>query len=245
MSLSLVSVNIEGSKHLDRVLGFLEVEMPDVLCVQELNQKDVVFFEATLSAKSFFVPMAIGSEGPYGIGIFARAHTHRQFSLQYGGQGGPLQKGNHENVDIEHETQQYSLAVCEVEKGGQQYTVATTHFPVTVKGEPTDFQRGDMRTLLEKVAEVGDVVLCGDFNAPRGGEVFSMLAATLTDNIPPQYKTSLDLELHRSGKVRPHELADKMVDGLFTSQRYRASNVSLRPGVSDHQAIVATINHKA
>ncbi len=37
------------------------------------------------------------------------------------------------------------------------------------------------------------------------------------------------------------ELADKMVDGLFTTPAYRASDVRLQFGVSDHVAIVATI----
>ena len=32
-----------------------------------------------------------------------------------------------------------------------------------------------------------------------------------------------------------------MVDGLFTTPKYIASNVKLEPGVSDHMAIVANI----
>ena len=45
--------------------------------------------------------------------------------------------------------------------------------------------------------------------------------------------------LHRAGPL------DLMVDGLFLSPHYRASNVQLAAGVSDHQAVVATLEATA
>ncbi len=69
-----------------------------------------------------------------------------------------------------------------------------------------------------------------------------MLAPKYKDNIPSHYKTSIDAALHRAGKERPEGLADKMVDGLFTTPGYTAVDVRLQFGVSDHAAIVATIS---
>jgi endonuclease/exonuclease/phosphatase family metal-dependent hydrolase len=86
-----------------------------------------------------------------------------------------------------------------------------------------------------------DFALCGDFNAPRGGEIFTTLASHYTDNIPSKYETSIHVALHRAGSVDGARLAHLMVDGLFTTSGYAASDVRLEFGVSDHAAIVATI----
>ena len=82
-------------------------------------------------------------------------------------------------------------------------------------------------------------VLAGDFNAPRGGEIFSHIAERYTDNIPPHYTTSIDGTLHRAGPI------PFMVDGLFTTPSYRAKGVHLEFGVSDHAAVAATIEKNA
>ena len=92
-------------------------------------------------------------------------------------------------------------------------------------------------------------MLCGDFNAPRmyegkPGEIFAMLAAKFKDNIPAIYETSIDVSLHRNGKTNAQELSDKMVDGLFTTPAYEASDVVLHPDISDHYAISATITRR-
>lgn len=82
-------------------------------------------------------------------------------------------------------------------------------------------------------------MLAGDFNAPRGGESFSAIAARYRDNIPPNYQTSIYAPLHRSGQD-----LELMVDGLFTTPGYRAENVELTSGMSDHYAIVADIEKR-
>jgi hypothetical protein len=47
--------------------------------------------------------------------------------------------------------------------------------------------------------------------------------------------TSIDPKLHRAGALQ------LMVDGLFTTPGYEASDVMLHTGVSDHCAITARI----
>ena len=71
--------------------------------------------------------------------------------------------------------------------------------------------------------------------------VLTFLKASDADNIPPQYPTSIDVTLHKRGRERPHEFADKMVDGLFTTPGYRARDVELHFGISDHAAVTALI----
>jgi hypothetical protein len=95
---------------------------------------------------------------------------------------------------------------------------------------------------MQILGTMGEFVLGGDFNAPRGGEMFSVLSSAYTDNIPLQYKTSLDLTLHRAARERGPQLGDKMVDGLFSTPAYSVSDVRLVDGVSDHMAVVATIS---
>ena len=56
------------------------------------------------------------------------------------------------------------------------------------------------------------------------------------------YDLGPDLTLHRVGDTKPHELEDKMVDGLFTTPEYIAPDVKLVYGVSDHAAIVAALS---
>ena len=80
------------------------------------------------------------------------------------------------------------------------------------------------------------MVLTGDFNAPRGGTIFDLLARTWQDCIPQDVTTSIDPVLHRAGALT------LMVDGLFTTPHYHATEVQLHTGLSDHQAITASIS---
>ncbi len=56
-----------------------------------------------------------------------------------------------------------------------------------------------------------------------------------TDNIPSCYTTSIDPHLHRAGAL------DLLVDVLFTTPKYRASDVRLVSGLSDHMAVAGNI----
>ena len=103
-------------------------------------------------------------------------------------------------------------------------------------GESTAFQLEDVENMLALVKGLGEIVLVGDFNAPRGGETFSRIAKHYKDNIPAKYATSIDQHLH---KVKGLQY---MVDGLFTTPAYSASDVKLVDGVSDHMAIVANMH---
>ncbi len=181
--------------------------------------------------------MALKSGISEGVCVFSKLPIRASHNLRYGGSEEIVEFVNGTVAD-KQETQQYVVALSDIEKDGVLFRVGTTHFTWTPKsGLPDDFQRKDMTGLLSVLEPLGDIILTGDFNAPRGGEIFGRLAERYTDTVPAHYTTSIDHKLHRSD---PPEL---MIDGIFTSKGYTASNVEMVCGVSDHCALVATISN--
>lgn len=245
-TLKLVSLNIERSKHLDVLLPFLERERPDVLCVQELMQHDIDRLSRALGeATCIYEPLAKRPQddppGIIGLGIFSRLPVTRVHADYYAGTRGVL-RDNIQNDQATYNNMNRVVLSCDVKKEGSAFRLATTHFRWTPGGEPDQEQRKDMQALLRVLTDKDEFAICGDFNAPRGEEIFSMLSTKYKDNIPLEYQTSLDLTLHRVAKTNPHELQHKMVDGLFTTPQYVASDVRLHFGLSDHAAVVAAIS---
>lgn len=246
--MKLISLNIERSKHLDLVLPFLREQQADVVCLQEVIERDFDALQEAIGAvERVYAPciyhpaeIELALEGD---AIFSRVPLASQEVRYYRGTADDIktmrlsEKGDPTDAATD---QTCALVLVDVEIEDARFSVGTTHFTWTPKGAATDEQRTDMRALLSILGE-REVVLTGDFNAPRGGEIFAMLAERFKDNVPPHHKTSIDITIHRAGRDRPHELADKMVDGLFTSSDYVAESVELVNGVSDHMAIVATI----
>lgn len=246
MALKLVSLNVERHKHLDLVERFFSRLRPDVICLQEVFQHDLErLSEAADAAFCTFEPMGrLPQEPPpgiMGIAILSRAPLRNTQAHYYAGAPRVLKDAIIGNSQTFNNLSKIVLQ-ADIDKDGTVFRVATTHFTWTPDGNPDKFQRVHIVKLLAFLEEIGDFVLCGDFNAPRGGEIFGVLASKYKDNIPPQYKTSLDISLHREGKTKPEELVDKMVDGLFSTPAYIVSDVELISGVSDHCAIVANVS---
>lgn len=237
------SINIEGHTHINRVVPFLTDYRPDVVCFQELSEVDILTLEKALGMKCIFVPMAIhlavpkdpnSAIGKTGLGIFSRQEKLSSRARWYVGSEDVLPR-------FARATPR-NLINClvlsaEFSFGGISYTFATTHFTWTPDGNPNDAQREDLKKMLAILHKMSDFVFTGDFNAPRGMEIFDALAAEYKDNVPLAYLSSLDPELHilkNSKKL--------MVDGLFTTPEYIATDVKLVSGVSDHMAITALIS---
>lgn len=236
--LRVISVNIEFDRHLDRVLPFVMKEKWDVLLINEFLATDVPTFEEALGEDCFFVPqMKFEHKNqvlPLGHGVFSRLPTVYK-DEQYAGPTGEIMNFDARTPETQFATQKNFLVTVEINQDGVFYKIGLTHFPWTPNGEADNIQRVCAKALLETVGREGEMALFGDFNAPRGKEIFSMFTEKLKDNIPLQYETSLDETLHRKGKLT------LMVDGCFTTTGYRASDVELRFGVSDHAAVLATI----
>lgn len=240
--LKLVSLNIEKDKHLDLVIPFLQAHKPDVFCVQELYESSIpVIAEALPGSVYVYVPMTRRpKESPpqmQGVAIFSRFPVKAQDVRYYVGAPGQVPDSD-DNDPATYNANSRPLVLCDVEKDGTTFRVCTTHFTWTPDGEPTGEQRNDMWALLRILEPVNDLILCGDFNVPRGGELFGMLAARYKDNVPPQYTTSIDGDLHKRGQL------NRMVDGIFSTSAYTVSDVEMISGVSDHYALTAEISRK-
>ena len=243
-TIKLISLNIEMAKHLDLTRAFLEKEKPDVVCMQEVYEQDLKAFGKNLGMNAVFGQMnLLGRDNrleppftPYGIGMLSVLSIQRVHRAYYqGDEESAKEYVFNGNPQDDH----YLLLYGNIKQGSSTFTVGTTHFMWTPHGNPDDFQRKDLQSLLAILQGIPEIVLCGDFNAPRGGEIFDTLAQHYKDNIPLEYHTSIDANLHRdASKIREKSL---MVDGLFTTLAFRCSNVRLVGGVSDHLAIVAEV----
>ncbi|MEK7133450.1 MAG: hypothetical protein AAB804_00070 [Patescibacteria group bacterium] len=239
-SLKLISLNIQRSKHLDLVLPFLETQMPEVACVQELFESDIPELSNALGgARCVFAPMSkfIRDTAPQimGVGIFL-GHSARDNGISWY-HGDPAELPVLDQDDRRTwNNKNFPLLWCDIEKDGTIFRIATTHFRWTPDGQADDGQRRDLKELLHAMEGVGECVLTGDFNAPRGREIFGMLAEKYKDNVPTHYISSLDPERHRVDNLQ------LMVDGVFSTPSYSVSDVEMICGISDHCALVANVS---
>ena len=237
-TLSLVSLNIEKRRHIGRFIPFLQREQADVVCLQELADIDVPQIEKILGMKGVFAPMThiVGTADNQsfisGIGIFSRLPIVEQTPIYYIGSAHKIPEYTSQNVN----TVNYVLLGVKVVKNNQEFSVATTHFTWSPDGKLSPAQMQNLPKLLESMSQLGECVITGDFNTPRGGDAFAELAEKYHDNIPAEIKTTLDGNLHRAGPI------ERMVDGLFTTPGYSASDVKIVCGISDHCAVVAKLS---
>jgi endonuclease/exonuclease/phosphatase family metal-dependent hydrolase len=243
--LKVVSVNIEFDRNLDTVIPFLKKETWDVLLLNELLEEDISVFENAFGEKVFFKP-TMRMPRPRGVvslgsGVMARVparHTVTQCAGRREEGTALIERFVSHVPDLK-----YLLFLSGVEKDGTTYRIGLTHFPWTKDGQPDEYQRETLSNFLTLTREYGEMALFGDFNIPRGNELYEKLAQEFTDNIPREYKTSLDENLHNVGKEKfvSEGMNTYVVDYCFTTPSYRASNARLEFGVSDHAAVIADI----
>jgi endonuclease/exonuclease/phosphatase family metal-dependent hydrolase len=230
MTLSLASLNIHQFLHREETLRALKATDADVFCLQEVPISAIAQLEHALGATAVFVPMGNFPEVSEEVGIallIRRGVLSQSDAYRY------------------HETNKIpplSFADCDrilqyatIEKDGVVYTIGHTHFVWTSQGEPNEMQYMAMEQLLKYTDTFPDMVLCGDFNAPRGKAVWGMLAKAFTDNIPLDETTTLDQALHRAAPLH------YVVDGMFTRGRFSTQDVLVISGASDHKLVTAFI----
>jgi endonuclease/exonuclease/phosphatase family metal-dependent hydrolase len=249
--MKLVSLNIEGNKHLERVEPFLKKEGADVACIQEVFEKDAQTLAKNLGLSFVFAPMYLDSYSPQaeslerkGIAIFTRFPLHNTAIHTYWSPGTELKRFDMTGVDAKRQTERGILLRGDLISKEGVFTLATTHFTWTPDGMPNEYQEADSDALLGILSGMPDVILGGDFNIPRGvNSVYKKFAARYTDAIPASYISSLDTNLHRirGDAMQKARLEKFMVDYIFLSEKYTAENVRLESGVSDHMAVVGDI----
>ncbi len=240
MSLRVATINIEGGKNRERVARFVEEHQPDVVCMQEAYEAYLNWFSVHLQMPysvfagngDFQFPVGfLEVRGLWGNAIFSRVPFRHSAVHTYSGPENTVPVMQVQQPNSGRRTVQ----VVEVEQGAERYRLANTHLTWTPNGSVTEEQLTAARKMLQYLAQYDDLILVGDFNAPRGKATFQLLADTYTDNIPPEVTSSLDPELHRAGPL------PFLVDGVFTSAKYRVEHISFHTGISDHKAILFDI----
>jgi endonuclease/exonuclease/phosphatase family metal-dependent hydrolase len=239
MAIKFISVNIERDRHIDKILSLIQKENPDVICFQEIMQDKAQNIASTFGYFCLFTPTTrheLVDDQWEGIAILSRYPFYNINLHQYAGASETPTVFTKFPVSVLHQTRRYILQVVDLRVENKIYRFANTHFTWSPDGQADEFQRLHLKQMLANLATYPSVVLSGDFNAPRGREIFSAIAERYKDNIPAHYQTSLDEKLHRCGYL-PY-----VVDGLFSTPDYKISNVELVFGVSDHAAVRAEID---
>ena len=247
MSLLVLSINIEGHRHLDRVIPFIQQQLaknpgPVVVNLQEVYAVDLPILEHQTGLTGHFVPMAnvtvtsihqSHALGEWGLAqLYSPEFSSQQESYYVGGSGHELP------VFFANEDPNAMWRAVSWVRGKlaeKSYTIATTHFTWSPQGQATELQKKNLQGLLKIVTELPDLVITGDFNAPRGGEIFAQLATQFKDNIPPEITTTIDGQFHKAGQL------EFVVDGFFSSEVYQVTQAQVISGVSDHQALVGLV----
>jgi endonuclease/exonuclease/phosphatase family metal-dependent hydrolase len=119
--------------------------------------------------------------------------------------------------------------------------LGVVHFSWTHDGNADARQRQTLQKLLAFAHSKGEMILGGDFNIPRGRELYFQLAKEYHDNIPHEIATTIDPQLHRANREIPGNLR-LVVDYLWSTPKYQVKDVRVESGVSDHCALVCTIS---
>jgi exonuclease III len=244
--LKLISINIETDMHHDTVVQFLKQENPDVVCFQEIFENDMHIYEETLGMRGNFKPMSIHpsiknkgeTREVVGLAIFTRFEATPGFEYYVGDKDTTPIFSKSTDLRILPHISNHLVLWVEMVIDEKLFRIGTTHLSVTYEGISTPYQIEQANKLLGILSRFENIIICGDFNAPRGLETFSLFSEKYIDNIPERYNSSLDPKLHKIGGTPD---AIKMVDGLFSTSECEISDVKLVEGVSDHKAIVAWV----
>lgn len=245
----LLTVNIEGDKHLARLAPFIAEENPDIVCLQEAFREDMEELLGT-EYQIEFLPMCLkervgGSLAQWGVAVATRAPAQHVIREYYYQPTTTLIPYDGHSIDTKRKTIWQGLVGVKVDDGGKSLMIFTTHFTWTPNGASNQYQANDMHGLLSFLSTQEPHILCGDFNIPRKqNALYPILASHYTDHVPQEYGTSMYLPLHRTKDdlVQGPQVASFMVDYILsTPNTYTISPADMRGNVSDHYALVSTI----
>src|SRR3989344_3852319 len=166
---SLISLNIERDRHLERVIPFIEREKPDVLCLQEVMEQDFWDFRKRFGfCDGFYAPMSLSRSFrddrefelmPRGIGLLSRlpvSGTHVRY--YYGNPNDPVPVFKRfPDGRIDQTTIHKMFLWATVMRGDEAFTIGTTHFTWSEKGMADDEQRKDADAMLATLAQFPEI----------------------------------------------------------------------------------------
>lgn len=248
--ISLVSVHTEGHRHMaQRIIPFLKERQPEVVLLQDCFKRGMNMIADGLGLEPAFAPherrelyFDHGNIEVCGVATLSRyGFTDKDifYYVRDAEKELPMHQEFMNRPGEEVARLRRAALLTDVDKGLAQFRFANLYFTWTPDGQASDYQRKDLQVLLNYFSMFSEIILCGDFNAPRGREIFDKLSAVYTDNIPTDVLSTLDPQLHYAARVKGLQL---VVDGLFTTSGYRARDIEVVSGVSDHCAVVATVS---
>ncbi len=249
--MKLISINIEGDRHLKRFIPFLKKEQPDVFAAQEIFKETIPEIEkSTGLTLAGFYPVGIIPVGEVqsishaglqdttlGVAIFTRLPVSKIQGYYYVGNAQNIPVFKFTVTESEPNTINQVLICLDVVYDNTIYTILTTHFTFTPMGLSTKYQLEHLESLLTILENISSFVFLVDLNAPRGRETWTRLSNRYKDNIPLSYTSSLDPVLHKTAGTG----LEYLVDGCFTTPEYEVQDIKLVEGVSDHKGIVAHV----
>jgi endonuclease/exonuclease/phosphatase family metal-dependent hydrolase len=235
MSIKLLTLNIEADRHLERVEAVIAEHLPDIVCLQEVLEPDCARLAAAGSYDMKFSisahrPSWRGGQPDWGVAVMCRVPVRAQSQHYYS-------EDSRIRLLREPNDARRVVVMTELEHQGRPYRIATTHFTWSPDGHIIETQQADFARLHAVLSAYPDYVLCGDFNAPRGREMFGKFVDELglIDHLPASVTSTLDPLFHRVGTL---ELA---VDTIFATPEYRVTETRVLDGISDHKGILARI----
>ncbi len=246
-----LQLNVEGCRQETdaALLAFLLELQPHLITLQEAFPCDVEriasllggMATATLPMMNFDIPNAyerISHKGPWGVAIlskFPMQEVHRDY---YIGDSSHIET----YIDPDNWRSAYGVLSATISCGSHKAVVATTHFPVSLDGEPDDMQRTYLPVVEEIIEQRHADVSCADMNLPMQKELGRKLTRDYWYAQYPDCITSTLTSLHRKSPPPEH-----IVDYVLTphpQNRVGSMEVSdklcVNTTVSDHAALVYT-----
>jgi hypothetical protein len=226
----------------------------DAACLQDLPRYvvDDARFRERWPVRHF-VPMTNhfmrgGLRVHVGIGIFSGFPFVSTSAHAYVGQLLPVRdldgvevdsEGNARPTDLARlrETESRVAVFAEIKARGARFKIGTTHAPWVPRGQTDDHQRASARDMLSIIQSQGPLVIAGDFNAARGGEIYRLLTTEgrLEDCVPPEVVKTRDFGSEPNAP-------NLVVDYFFKNgDADLVSDVKVHSGVSDHYALSALV----
>ncbi len=243
--IDFISLNIECDKHLDLVFPFLkDNSRVDIIALQEVFEEDFHRMQQETGLNGAFEAVVKLSRltkdgyGNYGYATFTRHPILESVPIYYAGRSRvkhlPITQHG-AGVSRVDTCVRRTLLVTSIDKDRDAIRVINTKFTWTPDGKPDRLQRRDIKRVLKILEKFDEFILLGDFNTPRGGEIYSQLSSHYQDCIPQDIKSTIDPTHHRRKDL------ELVVDGVFVTQQYKPGKVEVVTGLSDHVAIVGEL----
>jgi endonuclease/exonuclease/phosphatase family metal-dependent hydrolase len=133
MSIKLLTLNIEGDRHLDRVEAVIAEYLPDVVCLQEVLEANcarlasVGRYHMKFSLSAHLANRS-GAERNWGVAVLSRLPVRSQSERYY-------VDDPRIRVAREPNDPRRVVVMTELEHQGRWYRIATTHFTWSVDGQ--------------------------------------------------------------------------------------------------------------